>query len=368
MDYDDDGTLDFISGSYDPGGVYLFRGLGEGKYAKRKTILDENDVPLVHHPVEMAKYQELGTDDRSEEATEFQAASFGSWAAAADWDADKDLDILIGSLGGGLFLRENIGTRDKPRYSGESVAIKANGQPLKEDCHAAPVVADWDGDGIFDLVIGSGDGSIGWYKNVGSVSEPEFSERKLLVPPAYVGSDIAQPIDQNEHSAKFFNQILLPDESPTPGARAQICVCDYNKDGKLDLIVGDYSKIDWTRELSEKEQSEFDSIKKEQKSIEKKLESIEEKLFTEKSKDLKKSEKEKLEKEFYSIFDNFMKLEKRKSFFLESRSTSFIWLYLRKTDSSQASFVSPKNKTKSPDKVEDSKGQESVQNVPVNGV
>jgi len=28
VDYDDDGILDFISGSYDPGDIYLFRGLG----------------------------------------------------------------------------------------------------------------------------------------------------------------------------------------------------------------------------------------------------------------------------------------------------------------------------------------------------
>ena len=31
MDYDNDGILDFISGSYDPGDLYLFRGEGKGK-------------------------------------------------------------------------------------------------------------------------------------------------------------------------------------------------------------------------------------------------------------------------------------------------------------------------------------------------
>ena len=158
-------------------------------------------------------------------------ASFGSWVAAADWDADEDLDMLIGSFSGGLFLRENIGTRDKPQYSGESVAIKVNGKPLKEVCHTAPVVADWDGDGVFDLVIGSGDGSVGWYKNIGSASKPKFGTRNLLVSPAYVRSDVKQPADQSEHSAKFLIQSLGPDETPIPAARAQICVCDYNKDG-----------------------------------------------------------------------------------------------------------------------------------------
>ena len=38
MDFDADGILDMISGSYDPGDLYLFRGLGKGKYAKGETI------------------------------------------------------------------------------------------------------------------------------------------------------------------------------------------------------------------------------------------------------------------------------------------------------------------------------------------
>ena len=84
MDYDNDGILDFISGSYDPGDVYLFRGLGEGKYAKVKNIVDENDLPLVHHPAEFQKYKALPADDYSDEATSLRVASFGSWVAAAD--------------------------------------------------------------------------------------------------------------------------------------------------------------------------------------------------------------------------------------------------------------------------------------------
>ena len=50
MDFDNNGTLDMISGSYDPGDIYLFRGLGNGEYAKRELLKDENDIPLVHHP------------------------------------------------------------------------------------------------------------------------------------------------------------------------------------------------------------------------------------------------------------------------------------------------------------------------------
>lgn len=333
MDYDNDGILDFISGSYDPGDVYLFRGLGKGKYGKQEALVDENDVPLVHHPVEMAKFNEFKKDDYSEEATQYRVASFGSWVAAADWDADEDLDMLIGSFSGGLFLRENIGTREEPKYSGDSIAIKVGGKALKENCHAAPVVADWDGDGVFDLVVGSGDGSVGWYKNIGSVSKPEFGPRNLLVSPAYVRSDDEQPADQNEHGGKFLIQKLNKDEVPSPGARAQICVCDYNQDGALDLIVGDYSDVQITRELSKKEQQELDALELEQKALGEKLKPLQEKLYGEASKELDKAEKAKLEKEYQSLMEEYMKLdEKRPTYFAKSGPASFVWLYLRKSD------------------------------------
>ena len=83
MDYDADGTLDFISGSYDPGDLYFFRGLGGGKYAKVIKILDENGTPLVHHPEELEKYERMRKDPDSDDDEEIQArvASFGSWAS-----------------------------------------------------------------------------------------------------------------------------------------------------------------------------------------------------------------------------------------------------------------------------------------------
>ena len=340
MDYDNDGTLDLISGSYDPGDVYLFRGLGEGKYAKRETIVDENDVPLVHHPAEMAQYQELEPDDHSGNAIKLLLESFGSWVAAADWDNDKDLDMLIGSFSGRLFLRENIGTREEPRFSSESAEIKANGKPIKESCHAAPVVADWDGDGVFDLVIGSGDGSVGWYRNVGTIAKPEFGERNILISPAYVRSDSEQRADENEHAKKFVLQTLSKDEIPMPGARAQICVHDYNQDGMLDLIVGDWSIIEVARELTAEEKERFEAVKKKQESLGEKLTPLQEELYSETSEELDDSEKQKLEDEYQSIVEKYMELdEERKTFFAECRSASFVWLYLRKSDGADTPSV-----------------------------
>ena len=50
MDLDGDGKLDLISGSYDPGDLYLFRGLGRGKFAAREVIRDKSGKPVLKMP------------------------------------------------------------------------------------------------------------------------------------------------------------------------------------------------------------------------------------------------------------------------------------------------------------------------------
>jgi hypothetical protein len=60
--------------------------------------------------------------------------------------------------------------------------------------------------------------------------------------------------------SKYFEQNLGSDDAPTHGVRAQICVTDYNRDGRLDLILGDCSEVNWKRDLNEAERVEFDDL------------------------------------------------------------------------------------------------------------
>jgi hypothetical protein len=231
VDHDDDGIPDIISGSYDPGDIWLFRGLGKGRYEAGKVLQDETGLPLVHHPRELQKYHELrkAKGEEGDDVIHARVASFGSWPAPVDWDGDGDLDLVIGAFDGHVHLRMNVGTRKEPKYSAASPQVMCGAEPLKVAMHAAPVVADWNGDGTWDLVVGSGDGSVWLFANRGNKEKPEFAAGVTLVP--------------RRAMTKFLRQTLLPGDEQRPGVRAQICVVDFDLDGKLDLLVGDYVEL-----------------------------------------------------------------------------------------------------------------------------
>lgn len=57
------------------------------------------------------------------------------------------------------------------------VRLEADGRPIDTDIgHAAPCVADFDGDGVQDLLVGQfGQGILWIYRNVGTNAEPKLA-------------------------------------------------------------------------------------------------------------------------------------------------------------------------------------------------
>jgi hypothetical protein len=83
-------------------------------------------------------------------------------------------------------------------------------------------VADWDGDGKPDLIVGAEDGSVAWYRNTGRAGALKLEAARPLVgksPIGWGGDDKRGPRDW--------------------GLRVKPCVFDWDGTGRLALLLGD---------------------------------------------------------------------------------------------------------------------------------
>ena len=92
----------------------------------------------------------------------------------ADIDGDGDLDAIVGEREGFLNYYKNTGSRTAPVYTAQTgTANPFNGIDIGNEC--APTLADLDGDGDLDAIIGEGNGTLIYYQNIGSSTVPTNS-------------------------------------------------------------------------------------------------------------------------------------------------------------------------------------------------
>ncbi|HEX9833262.1 MAG TPA: FG-GAP-like repeat-containing protein [Mycobacterium sp.] len=124
--------------------------------------------------------------------------------ALADIDGDGDLDLLLGNWRDKLQWWRNTGTATAPAWTLADSALVT----ITRGSNTAPALADLDGDGDLDLIIGEASGLVNLYRNTGSPTAPVFE----LV------SDEFQQIDA--------------------GRRSTPLLADFDGDGKADLMLG----------------------------------------------------------------------------------------------------------------------------------
>ncbi|RJR16107.1 MAG: VCBS repeat-containing protein [Nitrospiraceae bacterium] len=139
----------------------------------------------------------------------------GSYPTVVDWNNDNLHDLLVGDTNGNVIIYKNMGSNTAPVLDSGTIILNTG------DDRATSVVADWNGDGKKDLLVGTWSGNIQVYLNNGTDTVPAFSSFYNL-----------------QVGGSEFN-ITPPGFSGNVGGRAAPRVYDWNHDGKQDLLVGE---------------------------------------------------------------------------------------------------------------------------------
>lgn len=148
-----------------------------------------------------------------------------SRVTVADWNSDGLADMLIGGSKGQVLFYPNRGTRTEPRF-GYAELVMADGKPLDVGWGSAPLAVDWDGDGLLDLLCGCERNRILYFHNVGRSGAPRLVNRGFLT---IDGDPISLPIRPVPKSSEG---IYTHDYYPVLDA------VDWNGDGHRDLLAG----------------------------------------------------------------------------------------------------------------------------------
>ncbi|MCD6338822.1 MAG: VCBS repeat-containing protein [Verrucomicrobia bacterium] len=219
VDWDRDGDVDLIVGQEDGRVAFL-----------ENTGRTANGMPVFRDPRFFKQ--------------EADAVKFGALATPAcfDWDGDGDEDILCGDTAGEIGFIENLGGFP-PRWAAPR-RLRAGGKPIR--IMAGPngsiqgpaeakwgytvlSAADWDHDGLPDIVANSIWGRVVWFRNIGTRRRPK------LAPPRPI--QVEWPGRPPKPAWNWWNPVgeeLVTQWRTTPA------VVDWNRDGINDLVMLDH--------------------------------------------------------------------------------------------------------------------------------
>ncbi len=208
VDTNNDGLPDIVSGD-SSGAVWLFRNEGTKTHPKLAAGMR---LKAAGAPIEGTRPRyEKGADGRYRMVPDTNAVSgIYSKIHVADWDGDGLRDLLVGQDGPGgqdLVFYRNRG----PRGALEFDAPVPLALPGPRMSRPSMLLFDWDGDGKTDVLCGTENARVVFFRRTGDGKAPSFAD----------GVDLKL-------------------EGPGFGKsyRCRPCVTDWNNDGRPDLLVG----------------------------------------------------------------------------------------------------------------------------------
>jgi hypothetical protein len=222
FDWDQDGDLDLIVGDED----------GRVAWIENTGRLSADRSPIF----EPARYFQ-------QEADTLKCGALAT-PVGVDWDGDGDMDIVSGNSAGYLEFFENLSGAGvaQPKWAAPR-RLEVDGRPFRVMAgprgsiqgpaeakwgYTTLNVADWDGDGLPDIVFNSILGEVSWLKNVGPRSRPKLAAPEPIEV-EWAGAQPALAWGWRRPHGKG----LLTQWRTTP------VVFDFNRDGLPDLAMLD---------------------------------------------------------------------------------------------------------------------------------
>jgi hypothetical protein len=219
VDYNNDGKLDLLSGDSN-GKVWIFINKGTPKepILEKGVQVESAGTPIVGEHTQYEK--DSKGQYRAKPSTSGKISGVYSKLHFADWDGDGLKDLLIGQDGPTRDLivwYKNIGTKEAPKFEApKPIALPTSNVSMMR---LSPYLIDWDKDGKMDLLCGAESSpKVLFFRNDGTANVPKL--------------EAAKPIE------------LKGDTSFEKGYRNRFDVVDWNNDGKLDLLIGNISSED----------------------------------------------------------------------------------------------------------------------------
>ncbi len=206
--------------------------------------------------------------------------------SVSDWDGDGQHDLIVGNSEGRILFFKNFGEDRHPSF-GVGVPLHAGGREIHLQQgywsvqnisearwgYACPAVADWNGDGLPDLLVGSALQPHLVYLNVGTRTEPRLDAAHILIEQgihlagmwrtrpgvADMGGRMAYVMQDDRGAlARYWRvddvhvesdgplrlasgqpiTLHVDGEGPGQKGRPKIDLTDWDNDGILDLFIG----------------------------------------------------------------------------------------------------------------------------------